>query len=67
MQRKMLSCDVVSVEAPADPMGSADTRLTSELSQVGQHGKLICHCIWSPWEGREHGQGGCLHLRPSLK
>lgn len=35
MQRKMLSCDVVSVEAPADPMGSADTRLSFRVVPSG--------------------------------
>lgn len=46
MQRKMLSCDVVSVEAPTDPRGVLTLECPLELSQVGQDGKPVCHGIW---------------------
>jgi len=39
MQRKMLSCYVVSLEAPVNPMGSADTRMSFRVVPSGARWK----------------------------
>lgn len=58
MQRKMLSCDVVSVEAPTDPMGSADTRMSFRVVPGGARWKA--NMSWDmglPEKGMNMGTG----------
>lgn len=45
-QRKMLNCDIVSVEASAHLLGGAGNRMAFGVSEVGYNGKLICHWMW---------------------